>query len=171
MKIFRAMFGLFLFSLSLTLLYLSMRAVLDIGGFCAEGGPYAIEHHCPDGVALFAPLSIFGMMIGGFLYAFSTIKNSPSWIFLFWTALFTALGWNFFDFALNDPEGIVISWLVCGVLFAIMGIGPLFLMDKAALKQVFVGKSFPDSAGMLLLHVLVVAGAIFGGLYLFGLLS
>lgn len=49
-----------------------------------------------------------------------------------------------------------------------MGIGPLFLMDKAALKQVFVGESFPDSAGMLLLHVLVVAGAIVGRLYLFG---
>ena len=35
---------------SIVVIFLGMRAVLDIGGFCAEGGPYEIQTHCPDGV-------------------------------------------------------------------------------------------------------------------------
>ena len=36
----------------ITLLFLGMRAVMDVGGMCAEGGPYVIEQHCPEGAAL-----------------------------------------------------------------------------------------------------------------------
>jgi hypothetical protein len=171
MKILRLLFGLLLFSTSLTLLYLTMRSVLDIGGFCAEGGPYVIEDHCPAGVAMFAPLSIFGMLIGGGIYALTTVKNSPFWTFLFWSALFVSLGWNFLDFALNGPEGIVISWMVCAVLFGIIGIGPLVFMRRHGLKKVFLGETFPDSAGMLLLHIAAAAGGIVLGLYFFGMVA
>jgi len=42
---------------ALTMVYLSMRSVMDVGGFCAEGGPFEIETHCSQGVP--------GVMIGG----------------------------------------------------------------------------------------------------------
>ena len=32
--------------------WLGMRAVMDLGGYCASGGPYEIEVQCPDGVSL-----------------------------------------------------------------------------------------------------------------------
>src|SRR5436190_15088757 len=35
---------------ALTILFLSMRAVMRIGGFCASGGPYQIQTQCPKGV-------------------------------------------------------------------------------------------------------------------------
>lgn len=31
----------------LTLLYLGMRAVMEIGGACADGGPYVPRQSCP----------------------------------------------------------------------------------------------------------------------------
>ena len=33
----------------LTALFLGMRRVMEIGGFCAEGGPFVIQHPCPEG--------------------------------------------------------------------------------------------------------------------------
>ncbi len=42
----------------LTLVWLSMRAVMNVGGFCAEGGPYVIETPCPDGVPLLLMMGI-----------------------------------------------------------------------------------------------------------------
>mgnify|MGYP001149551442 CR=1 FL=1 len=53
----------FLFALSFTLLFLVSYTVLALGGSCASGGPYEIAVQCPEGVAAFAPLSIFGGLI------------------------------------------------------------------------------------------------------------
>src|SRR3712207_7813523 len=36
----------------LTLVFLGMRAVMDVGGACADGGPFVIDTPCPDGVPL-----------------------------------------------------------------------------------------------------------------------
>ena len=35
----------------LTVLFLCMRSVMDIGGSCASGGPYEIANPCPAGFA------------------------------------------------------------------------------------------------------------------------
>ena len=56
-------------AMSLTLVFVSMRAVMDVGGFCAEGGPYVIETHCPEGVPLLITGGIFGLFIFGGLMA------------------------------------------------------------------------------------------------------
>jgi len=37
------------FAISLTILFLGMRSVLGVGGFCAEGGPCETAVHCPSG--------------------------------------------------------------------------------------------------------------------------
>lgn len=117
---------------SLTILWLAMRAVMGIGGACASGGPYVPAVECPDVVVAMTPLSIFGLFIFGGLAAWGGAALGGSWlglIFLGWPALFLSLGWNFLEFGVRPPGGepgeIVWSWIFCGVVFVIMGGGPL----------------------------------------------
>lgn len=116
---------------ALTLVFLSMRAVMDVGGFCAEGGPYEIDQHCPQGVPGILIGSIWGGVILAFIYIFLAVGGGiPSFAALLWPALFLSLGWNFLDYAFNSPlsgGGIVWGWLVCGVVFVLMGGLPLLV--------------------------------------------
>jgi len=61
----------------LTILWLSMRAVMEIGGACASGGPYEIAVPCPDAVVAFMPLSIIGLFIFGGLPHASVRRRPP----------------------------------------------------------------------------------------------
>lgn len=115
----------------LTLVFLSMRAVMDVGGFCAEGGPYEIQTHCPEGTVVLLPLSI---MAGLGSAALAGWKGSQigglfgGLVALAWPALFISLGWNFLEYGLwppGDDGGIVWGWLIPGIIFEAMGILPL----------------------------------------------
>jgi hypothetical protein len=120
--------GVALLSASLTILWLSMRAVMDVGGMCASGGPYAIRVECPDAVAWLLPLSIFTGLGGVGLVAWFGGRIGPGFAAvaaLAWPALFLSLGWNFLEYALTAPGGWDVSWLICGVLFLLMGGVPL----------------------------------------------
>src|SRR3954453_2046071 len=123
--------GVFGLSASLTILWLGMRAVLDVGGYCAEGGPYVIAQHCPAGTALLIPLSIFAGLGSAALMAWEGAKLGSPWAALVGLACpapFISLGWNFPQFAFPPPEGmdgIELGWLIPGVLFVIMGAVPL----------------------------------------------
>jgi len=115
---------------SLTIIWLSMRAVLDIGGYCADGGPYEIAHHCPDGVGLLLTLSIFaGLGCAGLMAWKGAALGAPydGLIGLAWPALFISLGFNFLQFAFfpSGESGIEIGFLIPGILFVIMGAAPL----------------------------------------------
>ena len=118
-------------SASLTILWLGMRAVLGVGGFCAEGGPYVIAQHCPGGTALLIPLAIFAGLGSAGLMAWEGTKLGSPWaalVGLAWPALFISLGFNFLQFAMFPPEGmdgIQLGWLIPGLLFVIMGAVPL----------------------------------------------
>src|SRR3954466_4731350 len=118
-------------SASLTILWLGMRAVLDVGGYCAEGGPYVIAQHCPEGTALLLPLSIFAGLGSAALVGWKGARLGSRWaslVALAWPALFISLGWNFLQFAFAPPEGmdgIELGWLIPGILFVIMGAVPL----------------------------------------------
>jgi hypothetical protein len=121
-----------LFTLCFTLLWLVSTVVLGLGGSCASGGPYEIAVECPDGVALFAPLSIFGglaavviavALAGGFGLPLTT------WA---WPILFCGLGIGFL--LSMDVVGLVI-----GVVFEIMGLAPLLLSVRANPQRVFLG--------------------------------
>jgi hypothetical protein len=114
---------------AVTTIWLGMRAVMDVGGFCAEGGPFVIETPCPKGVP--------GLLTGGFFFgAFAVLwygltasrHPAPSLLGLMWPALFLSLGWNFLAYGFDPPVdgGFAWGWLVPGVLFVLMGAIPLF---------------------------------------------
>lgn len=132
--------GLAIVTTGLTVLFLSMRAVMDIGGYCASGGPYVIAQECPEGAAALMPLGVIGGLIGLWMYAVSVSKlPGPRLTLLTWSALFLSLGWNFWEYGLNPPDGsdgLVWGWIICGVVFVIMGGFPLLgLFNPDIAKQ------------------------------------
>ncbi|HEY7873934.1 MAG TPA: hypothetical protein VIG64_02310 [Actinomycetota bacterium] len=131
----------------LTLLYLGMRSVMAIGGACADGGPFVPAVRCPEGV----PMMILGGVWGGIIflgiYAWQTIKHHiPSFLAWSWSALFLSLGWNFLEFGLDPPfgEGLAWGWLVCAILFGLMGGIPLVFAVKPVLRGFFDPKPEPE---------------------------
>lgn len=113
---------------ALTILFLAMRAVMDVGGMCAEGGPYQIEVHCPDGVPVLLIGSIWLGLVAVFVYVWAASRaGAPALAGLMWPALFLSLGWNFLEYAFAPPfgDGPVWGWLIPGVLFVLMGGVPL----------------------------------------------
>jgi hypothetical protein len=132
---------------SLTLLSRSMRSVQSIGGFCASGGAFQIAHHCPKGIGGLLPLSIFGGLGFLLLFAICAGETGRPLILLAWPALFLSLGWNFLDYGLGLTGGNGVSggFLVCGVLFIVMGAVPLvWLLPQ--LWKVIIGRPDPDDA-------------------------
>ena len=105
-------------------LYWPMRALLDVGGVCAEGGPYVIETPCPEGSTLFLMLGVPLWMAGVFIGLVAATIRAPLPVFPGWALLFGALGWNFLDYGLHaDPSGnIVASWIVCAIVFWLMAL-------------------------------------------------
>ena len=119
----------------ITLLWFGMRAVLDIGGFCASGGPYEIAVECPDAVIASTPLSILGGFLAVGLMLWGAAGLGTGWmgtVFLAWPALFISLGWNFLQYGFVPPgDGWVWSWIICGVLFVAIGAVPLWVTIAA----------------------------------------
>jgi hypothetical protein len=105
-------------------LYWPMRAVLEVGGACAEGGPYVIETPCPDGSTTFLILGVPLWMAGVFIGLVAATIQAPLPVFPGWALLFGALGWNFLDYGLHaDPSGnVVASWIVCAIVFWLMAL-------------------------------------------------
>jgi hypothetical protein len=138
--------GTAIFIFCLTLLYESMRAVMDVGGACASGGAYEIRQACPKGVGWVMPVSIFGMVFAGIFTFIGVFSDGGPRPYVFaWSALFLALGWNFLDYGFNPPGGggSVAGWWVCGIIFVAMGGVPLlFLLSPRAARWSLWG---PDS--------------------------
>jgi hypothetical protein len=110
--------------MALTTLFVSMRTVMDIGGTCGSGGPYEIAHPCPGNVAGLLPAAIWGGLIFTGLYVLVALKfKVPSFVSLIWPALFLSLAYNFFDYGVRG--GVNGGWIVCGIVFALMGVVPL----------------------------------------------
>lgn len=109
-------------SASLTVLFLAMRSVMNIGGSCASGGAFQIAQPCPGHVAALMPAAIWGGLIFAGLYVFFTLHyNVPSLVSLAWPALFISLGYNFLDYAIHGQSGL----FIVGVVFVLMGGVPL----------------------------------------------
>lgn len=121
---------------------------MGVGGFCAEGGPFVIEQHCPKGVPGLVLGGIWGGIIFYGLYVWQTIKHKvPSFILLGWSALFLSLGWNFLEFGVDPPGtegGLVWGWLTCAIVFGLMGGLPLLAVMKPTLRG-FFGEPESDS--------------------------
>jgi hypothetical protein len=125
-----------LFSLCFTLLYLGSSIVMGLGGFCASGGPYQIEVQCPDAVVAYVPLSIFGGLAAVALGAFLARGFGTPLVGWAWPILFLGLGTAFL-IASAQPGGI--TFLICGVLFVVMGAVPLVLAVRADVRALFLG--------------------------------
>ena len=125
-----AMVGWLGLAACLTMVFLAMRAVMDIGGSCADGGPYVVSQACPEGSAPALLLGIFGGLFSGFVASVGGFGVGGIWAatpLLAWSALFGSLGWNFMDYGVFDAgeQGIEWGWAICGVVFWIMAIVPL----------------------------------------------
>lgn len=126
----------FLFSLCMSLLVQGMFGLMAVGGSCADGGPYVSAQSCPDAVALFMPLSVFGGLAAVALAMVFANGFGTSLLDLAWPILFCGLGGAFLFafFATGDPVGLII-----GGLFEAMGLVPLVLALRASTQRVFLG--------------------------------
>ena len=79
--------------------------------------------------------SIFGGLIFLAVYAFSTYALNL--VAFAWPALFLSLGYNFFDYGINPPADVSgsVGWIVCGVVFVLMGGVPLVFAIWALLNK------------------------------------
>jgi hypothetical protein len=119
---------LVLMFVSLTWAFLSMRAVMAVGGACADGGPYVSAQPCPDGAVLIAfaiPVMIITAMVGSVV---AIAQNAPNLLIPMWAVLFGSLGWNFLEFAFGAADGIVWGWLFCGIVFWAMALPAVVLV-------------------------------------------
>jgi hypothetical protein len=131
---------------ALTTIFLSARSVMEIGGSCASGGPYAIANPCPQGVPWLLVASIWGGLVLALVMSVTATRvGAPDLTWLAWPGLFLSLGWNFWEFGLDPPgdQPVVWGWIVCGALFVVMGGGPVVL---AVLGRVEVSSSRPARA-------------------------
>jgi hypothetical protein len=148
-------------AVSLTWTYLVMRSVMNVGGACADGGPYVSAQPCPDGTALMAAgvpaLLIFSMI--GTVSASSV--GAPNLLVPMWGVLFGSLGWNFLEYSFIGPD-IVWGWLVCGVMFWAMAL-PAFVFMLMQLRSL-ASKPQRDRSWMWspVYGVLGAAGLLFG---------
>jgi hypothetical protein len=111
--------------------WLGMRAVMNIGGYCASGGPYEIDVQCPDGIDVIMFLAFPLGFISAGLMVWAGGRLHGAWaglVGLAWPALFLSLGYNFLEYGLRPPDGssdIVWGWLIPGIIFIVMGAVPL----------------------------------------------
>jgi hypothetical protein len=134
---------------SLTVVFLGMRAVMEIGGACAEGGPFVPVRPCPNGVPALMVGGIWAGMIFAGLYVWRSVRaGAISFAGFLWPALFISLGWNFLEFGLNPPGGggLEWGWLVPAVVFFLMGGLPLVIVLPRFLAR--LRGEMPSPSGM-----------------------
>ena len=138
-NLFMIAIGFIGFVFCMTLLYHAMRGVMDLGGFVASGGPYHIAHQAPGWVWVF-PVSILAGIIFLFFYSLFAKKIGGLKLTVFaWPALFCSLGYNFLAYTFIPAEkggGIAWGWLICGVLFELMGGIPLIIILKETARYI-----------------------------------
>jgi hypothetical protein len=137
--------GIAVGTMSITLLFLGMRAVMDVGGACADGGPFVTAQPCPTGT----PMAMIGGMFGLFgaagliMWFGSRISTAATAVVaLGWPLLFVSLGWNFLEYGLHPTdgeEGPVWGWLIPGILFWVMGLAPV-VVAIAAWREARAGR-------------------------------
>lgn len=120
---------MFVVGVTITWAYRSMRAVLDVGGACADGGPYVSAQPCPAGAWLLGaaiPALLLVTLLGAVV---AVALRAPSPLLVMWGALFGALGWNFFDYGRRDGTA---DFLVCAVVFWLMAAPALVALPFGA---------------------------------------
>jgi hypothetical protein len=144
--------------------YLGMRAIMDIGGACATGGPYVPVQSCPAGAATLLSVGIPVLLLATFAASGLALWiKAPTLLLLMWFLLFGSLGWNFLEYALAE-EDIVMGWLVPGIMFELMALPALLLWFGSGWLREFVAER-PTSGGIrwkLVYVALIAVGAWIG---------
>ena len=135
----------------LTLIWLGMRAVMDIGGACAEGGAFVPIQPCPAGAPAALTLGMLGIFAFGALGIYAGAQVGGGWAalpLLAWPVLFGSLGWNFLEYGLTfEEDGIVWGWVIPGVIFILMAVVPLWFVWSARASSVPINARFGLPAG------------------------
>jgi len=151
----------------ITCLYHGMRGIMRLGGMVASGGPYVIEHPAPSWVWIM-PVSVLLGMACFFINLFSSDPEGVNLMPLAWPGLFLSLGWNFLEFTFNPPGGgLAWGWLICGVVFVLMGGLPLLLAFKAARNKIRLRLQNGAGIGPYLGQWLLVAAGVVLGISFF----
>lgn len=108
----------------IVLVGLAMIPLLDVGGFCAEGGPYVIEQRCPAGVTPVMAIGVPLMLILAFVYIVALPKTWKPLIILAWPALFVALAAGFLYGAFGATDTFQVVPLFLALVMLGLGIGP-----------------------------------------------
>ena len=88
----------------------------------------------------------------------------------FWPAIFLSLGWNFCEYGFFASEGLVWGWIICGVVFMLMGGLPLYLVARKTTWSELL-EATKKNAGSLWPQVLGIAVGIPLGILFFGAVS
>jgi hypothetical protein len=157
--------SLFVLGVMLVWVVLSMRAVMAVGGSCADGGPYVSAQPCPEGswvIGVAIPL----MLLAAFLGSFAAGRlSAPNLLVPMWLALFGSLGWNFLEFGFGDDTGMGVGWIVCGVVFELMALPALVVMVIGGRTGITARSGTPGSilgAWAVVYPLVGAAGALVG---------
>jgi hypothetical protein len=161
-------FTIFAVAFCISILYHAMRPIMRLGGMVASGGPYAIAHPAPPWIWVF-PLSIIFGMICFFLNLFTGPDNDGVNLMpLAWPGLFLSLGWNFMEFTFDPPGGgLAWGWLICGVMFALMGGLPLLLAFQPMREKMRSRLQNGAGLGPYLWQGLLAAAGVVAGIFFF----
>jgi hypothetical protein len=115
---------------AITLLSMLLRAATAVGGSCADGEASLAGQPCRShpGTALLLAFACALVCLLAVSWG-SAALGAPKPLFLAWPALALTLGWNFLRDGFNPPmgEGLALGYVVGGVVFLLLGAGPLLL--------------------------------------------
>ena len=120
-------------AMCIVLIFLGMRSVMDIGGFCAEGGPYVIAQGCPDAATPSLLLGMFGLFLFGAIatgYGIRSAGSGPlrrSSAGRRCSACSAGTSWST-ACSIRAGRWIELGWAICGVVFWLMAAGPLIAL-------------------------------------------
>lgn len=110
----------------LVMLPLAGMELLDVGGFCAEGGPYVIRQECPEGVIPVLGAGIPLLFVFGLAY---TLAIPAGWRFLLvwaWPILFFGIAAAFFVSTFTAPgQSFAVAPFITGIVMAGIGLFPV----------------------------------------------
>lgn len=88
----------------------------------------------------------------------------------FWPAVFLSLAWNFLEYGIFKYDHPAWAWIVCGILFVLMGGLPLYFATRSEKWRQLVRKIRGD-ARILAPQVLGIALGIACEILFFGVIS
>jgi hypothetical protein len=160
------------FTFFVTCLFLATRGVMDLGGMVATGGPYEIAHPAPPWIWIL-PVSIIGFMILVFVSFVPALSEDGRNLVaaFFWPAVFLPLAWNFIEYGVFNNDHLVWGWIVCGVLFVIIGVLPLFFAGRWTVNGRQLARKIRGDARTLVPQILGAALGIVCGILFFSVIS